>query len=148
MLRTSIQACGTATTTLAKPKPSPSTITTRRSGIRDALANEILAGDAEVDGALRKLGRDLLRREIGDLDAGQVGDRAAIVARAARLDELQAGAGKERLGVFLKPALGRHGDDQRRAHAAPPLAATRSIQTAKPTAGIGASAPSRDSSSS
>ena len=31
MLRTSIQACGTATTTLAKPKPSPSIITTRLS---------------------------------------------------------------------------------------------------------------------
>ena len=30
MLRTSIQACGTATTTLAEPKPSPSIITTRR----------------------------------------------------------------------------------------------------------------------
>src|SRR2546421_299055 len=29
MLRTSIQACGTATTTLAKPKPSPSITTTR-----------------------------------------------------------------------------------------------------------------------
>ena len=48
MLRTSIQACGTATTTLAKPKPSPSISTTRCLGARDHLAHQILAGDAEM----------------------------------------------------------------------------------------------------
>jgi len=87
-------------------------------------------------------------RTMADLDAGQVGDSAAIVAGAARLDQLQAGAAEERLGVFLQPALGRHGDDQWRAHDGPPPPATRSIHTAKPTAGIGDFAPSRLSSSS
>ena len=33
MVRTSIQACGTATTTLAKPKPSPSISTTLAVGV-------------------------------------------------------------------------------------------------------------------
>ena len=37
---------------------------------------------------------DLGGREIGDLDAGQAGDRAAIVARAARLDQLRARRGR------------------------------------------------------
>ena len=84
--------------------------------VGDHLAQQILAGDAEMDRALRQRAGDLAGREIGDLDAGQSGDRAAIVARAARLDQRQAGAGEERLGVLLQPALGRHGDDERRAH--------------------------------
>ena len=58
-----------------------------------------------------KLRGDFGGREIGDLDAVEPGDRAAIVARAARLDQRQAGAREERLGVFLQPALGRHGED-------------------------------------
>ena len=111
--------------------------------VGDRLAQQILAGDAEMDRALRQRVGDLAGRQIGDLDAGQVGDRAAIVAGAARLDQLQAGAGEERLGVFLQPALGRHGDDSGALMTAPPPPATRSIHTAKPTAGIGAFAPSR-----
>ena len=104
MLRTSIQACGTATTTLAKPKPSPSIITTRLSMSAIGLAQQILAGDAEMDRALRQRVGDLAGRKIGDLDAGQVGDGAAIVARAARLDELQAGAARRSLRC--SPAAG------------------------------------------
>ena len=112
-------------------------------GVRDHLAHEILAGDAEMHRALRQQLDDLGGREIGDLDARQVGDRAAIVARAARLDEFEAGAREERFRVLVQPALGRHGDDERRAHDAPRSAASRSIQTAKPTAGIGLALPSR-----
>ena len=73
-----------------------------------------------MHGALRELRGDFGGREIGDLDAVEPGDGAAIVARAARLDQREAGAGEEGLGVLLQPALGRHGEDQRRAHAAPP----------------------------
>ena len=47
--------------------------------------------------ALRELLRDVGRRQIGDLDAGQVGDRAAIVARAARLDERRARRARKKL---------------------------------------------------
>ena len=47
---------------------------------------------------------DLGGREIGDLDAGQAGDRAAIVARAARLDELQ--ARRARRTLRRSPAAG------------------------------------------
>ena len=68
MVRTSIQACGTATTTLAWPKPSRQQLHALV-GIRDHLADQVLAGDAEMGGALRELGGDLGGREIGDLDA-------------------------------------------------------------------------------
>ena len=88
-------------------------------GIGDLLAHQVLAGHAEMHRALRQQVDDLGGREIGHLDAGQVGDRAAIVALAARLDELEPGAREEGLGVFLQPALGRHRDDERRAHGAP-----------------------------
>ena len=104
MLRTSIQACGTATTTLAKPKPSPSIMHHALVHVGDRLAQQILAGDAEMDRALRQRAGDLGGRQIGDLDAGQAGDRAAIVARAARLDQLQAGAARRTPRCF--PAAG------------------------------------------
>ena len=90
-----------------------------------------------MHGALRQQLRDLGGREIGHLDVRQVGDGAAIVARAARLDQLEPGALEERLGVLLQAALGRHRDHERRAHFPLRTAASRSIQTAKPTAGIG-----------
>ena len=116
MVRTSIQACGTATTTLAKPKPSPSISTTRLFDVRDHLAHQILAGHAEVHGAGRELAGDFGRRQIGDFDAVKPGDGAAIVARAARLDQSEAGAREERFRVFLQAALGRNGEYQWRAH--------------------------------
>ena len=111
--------------------------TTLLVGVGDHLAHQILAGDAEMHRALRQQVGDLGGREVGDLDAGKVGDGAAIVARAARLDQLEPGAREEGFGVFLQPALGRHGDDERRRSCARSRnAASRSIQTAKPTAGI------------
>src|SRR3954449_13425000 len=96
MVRTSIQACGTATTTLALPKPSGSISKTRRAGSRmllrarispvkarctaprdrqhaaggsrNACTHQIFAGDAEMHRAARKLCGDFAGRQIGDLD--------------------------------------------------------------------------------
>ncbi len=79
---------------------------------------------------------------------GMSGDRAAILARAARLDELEAGAREETFRILLQPAFRRHGEHERRAHDCVPISFRRSIHTAKPTAGIGAAAPRRESNSS
>ena len=54
-------------------------------GIGDGLAHQILAGDAEMHRAARKLRGDLARREIGDLDIVEAHHGAAIFAGAARL---------------------------------------------------------------
>ena len=115
-------------------------------GLRNHLAHQILAGDAHMGCALRKLGGDFGRGKIGDLDAVQTIDGAAIVACATRLDEAQARAREEIFRILLQAALGRHRDDQGRAHAAPP--ARRSIQIENPTAGMGEREPSRVSRSS
>ena len=94
--------------------------------------------------AARELCCDLARREISDLDIVEAGDGAAIVAGAAGLRQGQPGAGEERFGVFLQPALGGDGDDERRGHDAISVAPPESpsTQTEKPTAGIGAGEPS------
>ena len=148
-MRTSIQACGTATTTLAKTEAEPRHHDDAPVGLRDHLAHQILAGDAEMHGALAELLGDLGRGQISHFDAVEARDGAAIVAGAARLDEIKAGAGKKALGVLLQPALRRHGEEERGGvHAAPPHAVSSSIEAAKPTAGIGARAPSRDNSPS
>ena len=55
--------------------------------------------------ALRQQVDDFGSREIRHLDAGQIGDRAAVVARAARLDELEPGAREEGFRVRLQAAL-------------------------------------------
>ena len=89
MVRTSIQACGTATTTLALPKPSAVDQQHALVGVDDAFAHQILAGDAEMHRAARQLRGDLARREIGDLDIVEAVDGAAIVAGAARLCQRQ-----------------------------------------------------------
>ena len=108
----------------------------------DHLAQQILAGDAEMYRALCELAGDLRRGQISHLHIGQAVDGAAVVARAARFGQREPGAGEERLGVFLQAALGGHRDDERGAHAAPLKAASRSTQTAKPTAGMADLAPS------
>ena len=117
-------------------------------GVRDHLPHQIFAGDAELRGALRQLDGDLRRGQIGDFHAGDAVERAAIFARAARLHQHQPGAAEERLRVLLQAALRGHREHERRRHGWPPIACRRSIQTANPTAGIGFSAPSRDSSAS
>ena len=65
------------------------------------LAHQILAGDAEMHRALRQEIDNLSRREIRHLDAGEVCEGAAVVARTARLDELEPGARKESFRVRL-----------------------------------------------
>jgi hypothetical protein len=107
-----------------------------------ALAHQVLAGDAEMGRALRELRGDFRRRQIRDLGAVETRDRAAIVARAARLHELQPRGAEQLLGLLLQAALGGHGENERAAHAKPPMAESRSIHTAKPTAGIGVVLPS------
>ncbi len=89
-------------------------------GVRDHLAHQILAGDAEMDGAGRELAGDFGGRQISDLDAVETGDGAAIVARAARLDQRKPRAREESFRIFLQAALGGNGEDQRRAHGASP----------------------------
>ena len=148
MVRTSIQACGTATTTLASPKPSFSISTTRLSHVGIRFADLVLAGHAEMHRADAELRGDVRGGEIGDLDARHSGDGAAVFARAARLDELQARAREEAFRVLLQAALRRDGENERRAHGSVPIAFRRSIHTEKPTAGIGAAAPRRESNSS
>ena len=90
-------------------------------GLRNHLAHQILAGDAEMHRALRELRGDFGGREISDLDAVEAGNGAAIIARAARLDQLEPGAREKAFRVFLQPAFRRNREDERRAHDAPPL---------------------------
>ncbi len=115
-------------------------------GIRDALAHQILAGDAEMHRAARQLRGDLARRQIGDLDIVEPVDGAAIVAGAARLGQSEAGMREERLGVFLQAALGRNRQNEWRRHDALLLRLTESLRasthTENPTAGIGVAEPS------
>ena len=89
-------------------------------GVGDHLAHEILAGHAEVHGAGRKLAGDFRCRKVGDFDVVETGDRAAIVTRAARLDQSQPGAREERLGILLQPPFCRDGENERPGHRAPP----------------------------
>src|SRR5262245_53491100 len=97
--------------------------------------------------ALPELRRDFRRRQVGDLNAGEAGNGAAIVASAARLHEFEPGAREERLGVLLQAAFRGNGEDEGRAHGVLPSpsahAASSSIEAAKPTAAIGSEAPSR-----
>ena len=83
-------------------------------GVQNLLAHQILAGDAEMGGAGGELADDLGGRKKGDLDPGQARDRAAVVARAPPLRQLEAGAGEKGRGVFLQPPLGGHGENEGR----------------------------------
>ena len=127
-----------------------------RLDVGNLLAHQVLAGDAEMDLARGELADDLGRRDIGDLDPGQAGDRAAIVAGAAALDKLKAGAGEERRRGLLQSPLGGDGEDERRLSAvAGPGAhqrfspfASRSRVIAAPTAGMSSALPRRRASPS
>jgi hypothetical protein len=118
-------------------------------GFRDQLAHEIFPGQPEMHGALRERLDDLGSGEIGNPDGGEVRDAAAILASAPRLDEVEAGAREERFRVLLQASFGWYGNDEGLAHAFSPCSpANRSIQTAKPTAGIALALPRRVSSPS
>ena len=112
------------------------------------LTNEILAGKPKMHATLRQPVHDLGSRKKYHLDARQVGDGATVVARAARLGQIEPGSREERFGVGLQTALGRHCDDKRSAHEPSGNADSRSIQAAKPTAGMGFVLPRRVSNPS
>ena len=106
----------------------------------DLLADEVLAGDPHVDLSGGKQADDLGGRDIGDLDAVDAFERAAIIAGAAPLRELQPGAGEEGHRVFLQPSLGW--DRENEAAHDDASATRRSPQSAAPTAGTSEVAPS------
>ena len=119
-------------------------------GVGDGLAHQVLAGDAEMNCAARKLRSDFACGKIGDLDIVVAHHRAAILAGATRFGERKPGMGEKPFGVFLQAPLRGDRKNERRAHGLlPPLAAgaraiwvTVSTHTEKPTAGIGVAAPS------
>ena len=129
------------------PKPSGVSSCEPRVGVRHLLAHQILAGDAEMRRAGGELADDLGRRQKGDLDVRQTGDGAAIVARAAPLDEARGPRGRKtppcspagapwraRRGRAALSVIAGIGAHQR----SPPFA-SRSSQIAAPTAGMSAS---------
>ena len=116
--------------------------------IGNFLAHQVFARDAKMHRPLRQQVDDLGRREIRNLNAGKIGDGAAVVARPARLDELEPGASKERFRVRLQASFRRHRDDEGLAHGEPRNRMSRSIHAANPTAEMGCALPSRDSNPS
>ncbi len=104
-------------------------------GVRNHFPHQILAGDAEMHGALGELRGDLGRGQISDFRAVEAGNGAAILARTAGLDEFKPRTCEKVFGVLLQASLGRYREDERRAHAGPPQAASSSTEAAKPTAG-------------
>src|SRR4029079_19552017 len=97
--------------------------------------------------AARELRGDLAGRQIGDLDIVEAGNRAAIIACAARLGERKPGAREKRFGVFLQAALGGNGENEGRTHATLPCAAgwasrvRASLPTENPNASNGLTEP-------
>ena len=154
-MRTSIQACGAATTTCGAAETQRSEQLEALIGVGDLFAHEVLAGDAEMCAARGELRHDLRGRQIGDLDPGQPGERAAVVARPASLLKLEPCSGEKRGGALLQPPLGRDGENERRVprlRPAKPSARSPVRQPvdviAAPTAGMSSLAPRRRASPS
>ncbi len=85
----------------------------RRHRIRDLLADEILAGHAEMHLSGGQLRHDLGGGEIGDLDNGQPGDAAAI-PRAPRGDCTRSSPARSKKAcVFSCTVPSTDGDDER-----------------------------------
>ena len=119
MVSTSSQLLGTATTRSARPKPSARSSRTRLSSPRPLLAQQILAGDAQVDLAGDQARGDVAGRQQAHRHARQARQLGAVAARAAGHLQLEAAVGQPGLDLFLQPALGRQGEDHRvRAHCA------------------------------
>src|SRR5262249_5547899 len=113
----------------------------RRVRIGDPLAHQVLARDPDMGGAARELRYDLAGRYEQHLDPVEPAHAAAVVARTARLHQIETGAREEGRGVLLQPSLGGDGEHQRGlVHAATP-SSKRSSQSAQPTAGTGRLAP-------
>ena len=124
--------------------------------IGDLFAHQILARDAEMGCAGGELADDLGAGDVGDLDPWKADQRPAIVACAAPLREFETGPGKKGARRLLQAALGGHGQNERRfagsrgveGHQSAPVAGSRSIAIAAPTAGMSALAPRRFASPS
>jgi hypothetical protein len=108
--------------------------------VRRAFAQQVFAGDAQMDVAAEQRGGDLARREQHHIDTIQAANDGAVAARAGLLQR-QSGLGEGLVAFFLEAALGRDGERQR--HGAPLTAASsRSVRKAKPIAVTGSAAPS------
>ena len=99
------------------------------------LLDLVAAGDAEMDGAGAELARDLRRREVRDLDAGEPVDAAAIARGRRRPGRGRARRGRRR--PRRSPAAGPWRGWRGRAARSwsSTVAPTRSSQIEKPTAG-------------
>ena len=110
-----------------------------------ALAQQVLAGDAQVQLARVKPRGDVGGGEQAHLGAGQAAERGAIAALAALQRQGEAAVVQPRLALFLEPPLGGERQDEglHIAHAPPPDQA-RQGRTMQPTDGP-AAPPSRAS---
>src|SRR4029453_12939621 len=107
------------------------------------LAQQVLARDPQMRGAvLEELG-DLGGGDEIDLYARQTGDLAFVAARRARLRHRQPRLCQHVGGLLHEAALGRQGEDEPASHGASPLrtASSRSVWIEEPTAGTAAEAP-------
>ena len=106
-------------------------------------AQQVFAGDAQMDIARQHRSRDLAGRQQHDVNAGQAGKAGAIAARPCGLFDHQAGFGKPGIASLFEPPLGGNGDDKR--HHAPPrnflATSMRSVRKAQPMALTGLLAP-------
>ena len=109
-------------------------------GLGDGLADQILAGDAEIDRPVAQFAGNLRGRQQQHFQSRRPGDAGAVAARILGRRHMDAGPGQRRDGLVLQPPLG--GDREGERHAASPVRlAIRSSQSEKPTAGTGRSAP-------
>src|SRR5262245_36994467 len=114
--------------------------------VAHVLAEEVLAGDAEMDLTVAERGSDLGRRHQLHVDAWLAFERRAIIARARRLLQVEPGIGEIVGDLLLEPAFGGDGEDEGLSHYSAPVlrraASTRSLRMAAPTAGTSRGAPS------
>jgi hypothetical protein len=109
------------------------------------LAQQVFAGDAQMNIARQQGRGDLARRQQHHFDIRKAGEAGAIATRADRLFQHQAALGEPSIAIVLEAALGRN--SKRQHHAAPALsdflaASTRSVRMAQPMALTGCLAPS------
>ena len=104
------------------------------------LADEVGAGDAEMDAACRQFAGDFAGGEQHQLDIVDAVDEARVFAVGAGAAQFDAAGAEPFEGLFHQPALG--GDAKLHAHAAPPRSMTRPGRMTPPTAGISRPRPS------
>src|SRR5690606_21569022 len=120
------------------PEPEPGEDKDAPAPVRDRLAHQVLAGDAEMDVAGGKLAGDLSRGGDGARARAAPDAAAAIAARVALL-HAEARADEKRLGILHHAALGGQRENER-AHR--PASGSWSRRMVKPTPGVGPRAPS------